>query len=185
MSQRIRLLRAMTDEVAAKGFADTTAAAVYTRAGVSSRAFYENFTDVRDCFLASYDSCSAAASSALRGVSGASALERFDGLLETYLRLLAHEPSMARTFLLEVYAAGPQALQRRVAVHDQFVSLVCQVLAGGRRLPRADRVSVEALVNAVTFAVTVRLAAGDLGDISVLRGDLLVAAGRLCPWLEE
>jgi TetR/AcrR family transcriptional regulator len=185
-TQRRRILRAMIDEVSAVGFAATTAARVYGRAGVSSRAFYENFPSVRECFLAAYEECSAVTAAALHDIpSTAAPLERLDLMLTTYLRLLDAEPAIARTFLLEVYGAGPEALDRRVGVHRQFVELVTTVVSRGRRLSGADVAAVEALVAAVTFAVTIRLAAGDLGDVDKLRRDLVGVAGRLCPWIES
>ncbi len=185
-AQRRRLLRAIVEEVSVSGFATTTAARVYGRAGVSSRAFYESFSGVRDCFLAAYDDCAAVTVAALSAVPLAAApLPRLDAMLATYLDLLRAEPAIARTFLLEVYAAGPEAVRRRVTVHENFVRLVADVVSGGRRLSREDVVAVEALVNAVTFAVTLRVAAGDLGDLHELRRDLIAVAGRLCPWIES
>ena len=183
-TQRARLLRAMTDEVAERGYAATTAVSVFRRAGVSSRAFYEIFTGVEDCFLAAYDACSAAAAEAVgRGQCIGSARDRFAAMLETYLGLLAAEPAMARTFLVEVYAAGPAAVQRRVDVHRRFTDLTVGVLAGGRRRSRADVAAVATLVDAVTFAVTLHVAAGEFDALPGLRPDLLAAADRLCPWL--
>ena len=189
-SQRARLLRAMTDEVAERGFAATTAAGVYQRAGVSSRAFYESFTDVTDCFLAAYEhSVRVVTQTAFRVVDSSEPparrdpLAQFTSMLDTYLWLIANEPNMARTFLIEVYGAGAVALERRLQVHEQFVEGVQRVLAPGRRLDASDRFAVESLVDAITFCVTRSIAAGELGDLTSLRDDLLGVARRLCPWL--
>src|SRR4051812_50221854 len=54
-SQRGRLICAVADAVAAKGYAATSVAAVSALAGVSRKAFYEHFEDKEACFLASYD----------------------------------------------------------------------------------------------------------------------------------
>src|SRR5436190_2182446 len=53
-SQRARLLRAMAEVAAEKGYANTVVADVIARAGVSRRTFYELFRDKQDCFLAAY-----------------------------------------------------------------------------------------------------------------------------------
>lgn len=189
-SQRNRLLRAMTDEVGERGFAATTAARVYQRAGVSSRAFYENFTDVRDCFLAAYDESVRLTQAELRASVGetaeparADSLRRIGDVVETYLSLLAAEPNVARTFLLEVYAAGPEARERRVRVHDQFVAAVRAILSPAQELSPEDEFAIESLVDAITFRVTRGLIAGDLGDIPSLRDQLVAMATRLCPWV--
>src|SRR3954470_7596658 len=55
-SQRGRLICAIADSVAAKGYAATSVADVLALAGVSRRTFYEHFEDKEACFLAAYDS---------------------------------------------------------------------------------------------------------------------------------
>jgi AcrR family transcriptional regulator len=189
-SQRNRLLRAMTDEVAESGFAATTAARVYQRAGVSSRAFYENFTDVRDCFLAAYDESVRLTKAKVLAswrqpteTTAGDSLQRIGEVLKTYLELLAEEPNIARAFLLEVYAAGAEARKRRLTVHDQFVVAVRALLAPEAKLAAEDEFAIESLVDAITFRVTRALIRGDLGDIPTLRDQLLAVAVRLCPWL--
>lgn len=185
--QRRRLLRAAVQEVADRGYASLTAARVYGRAGVSSKAFYENFRDVSDCFLAAYDTCSDLTASALTAVAerdDGPPLARFEAVVRTYLGLLAAEPAVARTFLVEVYAAGPQAVARRLAVHERFVAVAQHLLRTDDALEADDRAAVAGLVDAVTFAVTLRVAAGDLRDTDALIDDLLLLARRLCPWLD-
>ncbi|HEV7687975.1 MAG TPA: helix-turn-helix domain-containing protein, partial [Acidimicrobiia bacterium] len=54
-SQRGRLVDAMAQIVAEKGYPATTVADVVERAGVSRRTFYEQFADKEACFLAAYD----------------------------------------------------------------------------------------------------------------------------------
>src|ERR687883_326916 len=55
-SQRERMIDAMADVVAAKGYAATTVGDVVAGAGVSRKTFYEHFRDKEDCFLAAFDS---------------------------------------------------------------------------------------------------------------------------------
>ena len=50
-SQRGRMIAAMAETVAAKGYAATTVADVVARAGVSRKTFYEHFADREECFL--------------------------------------------------------------------------------------------------------------------------------------
>src|SRR2546423_602659 len=54
-SQRGRMIEAMAETVAEKGYAATTVADVVARAGVSRRTFYEHFADREECFLGAYD----------------------------------------------------------------------------------------------------------------------------------
>jgi AcrR family transcriptional regulator len=203
-SQRARLVRAMTDEVAERGLATTTVAGVFQRAGVSSRAFYEHFNDLRDAFLAAYEACVDYVIEATlqpgrvwggdpddrgerdggrEGSLPGGRLPVFGAMLHTYLRLVASRPNIARTFLVEVYAAGPEALRRRLEVHDRFVAGVAAVLAPDRRLDPWEALGVEALVDAITFRVTRLVVAEGLGDIDTLCQELIVLTERLCPWV--
>src|SRR3712207_4871654 len=54
-SQRDRLLAAMADAVAEKGYAKASVADVIERAGVSRKTFYEHFANKEECFLAASD----------------------------------------------------------------------------------------------------------------------------------
>jgi AcrR family transcriptional regulator len=53
--QRARLYRGMVESVYQRGYAGTSVANVIALAGVSRRAFYEQFSNKEDCFLATYD----------------------------------------------------------------------------------------------------------------------------------
>ncbi len=185
-SQRTRLLRAMTVEVAQRGYAATTAAGVYQRAGVSSRAFYENFSSLHDCFLAAYEANVAILQSRLGSVSDGRdpPLQRLVALLDAYLSTITQEPDLARIFLVEVYAAGGEALAHRLAVHQRFVETVIDALAD-EKLSEADHFAVEILVAAVTFQATMHVIAQEHGDLRELRTNLVAMATRLCPWLQD
>ena len=192
-SQRQRLLAAMADVVAEKGYARTTAAAVYSRAGVSSKAFYENFADKEACFLAAYDEGVEAFSRRVGDralATQGNPRAAFGVLLEAYLTEMAAQRSFARTFLIEVYAAGPAALARRVEVHTRFVDLAERLLSAqrgvrGRRVAQDRRAAVEALVAAITFLVTMRVASDELAELPGLLPTLNELVPRLCPWVTE
>jgi AcrR family transcriptional regulator len=138
-SQRGRLLEAMAEAVADKGYAATTVADVVSRAGVSRKTFYEHFRDKEGCFLAAYDTgvevlLGELASRAEAAGPEAGWRERVRGGIHAYLEVLASEPAFAHTFLVEVTAAGPRARERRDEVHRRFVEL----LRGQVALARAD-----------------------------------------------
>ena len=143
-SQRERLLVAMADATAAKGYANVAVADVIERAGVSRRSFYEHFANKEECFLAAYD---AGVEGLLRAIGEAeeaagSLLESARAGTEVYLQLLADNPAFARTFLIEVLGAGPAALERRDAVHQRFAdrlaeahAAIAEQLGSSARLP--------------------------------------------------
>jgi AcrR family transcriptional regulator len=117
-SQRGRMLDAIAHVVADKGYGAATVADVVERAGVSRKTFYEHFRDKESCFLAAYDAGVEVLIATMRA-AGSDTRAR----VRAYLGTLAAEPAFARTFLTEVVAAGPQALERRDAVLDAFAAL--------------------------------------------------------------
>src|SRR5438270_860325 len=54
-TQRARMLEAMVQAVAEKGYAHVAVADVIERAGVSRKTYYEQFANKEGCFLAAYD----------------------------------------------------------------------------------------------------------------------------------
>jgi AcrR family transcriptional regulator len=140
-SQRTRLLEATGRAVAGKGYAATTIEDIVRGAGVSKKTFYEHFSDKLDCFLAAYEAASdellehvrRAQDSAKEAGDGADAkraahahpdraewLARTRAGIHAYLRWLAAEPALARVFLIEIAAAGPEALERRERLRDRY-----------------------------------------------------------------
>jgi AcrR family transcriptional regulator len=179
-SQRDRLLLAMADAVAERGYARTSVADVLRRARVSRETFYEQFDNKQDCFLASFDAAGALVAGEMSGgLSSGPATpieERIDQLLSRYLATLAGEPALARTFLVEVYAAGPEALARRAAVQARFVDLVAAIAEAS---DQRQRFACEALVASVSALVTQRICAGRTAELEELRGPLSELAATL------
>lgn len=177
----------MAEAVADHGYAKTSVAQVLRRAGVSRESFYEQFSNKEECFLAAYD---AAASSLLEvmgaGLAGTANPTQADAdedlpatlsrLLEVYLAALAAEPAVARTFFVEVYAAGDAALVRRVAVQARFVDAVTAIV-GAR--DEHERFACEALVAAISALVTQRVCAGRFDEIEELHAPILRLASTV------
>jgi AcrR family transcriptional regulator len=141
-SQRTRLLEATGRAVAEKGYAAATIEDIVRGAGVSKKTFYEHFADKLDCFLAAYEAASDELLAHVRAAQDAAAggsatqpsttrkgsdpsgsdpwLARTRAGIHAYLRWLAAEPALARVFLIEVAAAGPEALERRERLRDRY-----------------------------------------------------------------
>jgi AcrR family transcriptional regulator len=177
-SQRDRMLRALAQTMADKGYVATTVADVLRAAGVSRETFYEQFKSKEDCFADAYEAAARILLAGLTEAEGADGdpLDRLSRTLRVYLDTLAAESEFARLFLVEVYAAGPEALARRAAVQRAFVDLVIDGL--GARTAE-DRFACEAFVAAASSMVTTRLAANDVDGIRALHRPLLRLAGRL------
>ena len=177
-SQRERILRAMAETMVEKRYVATTVADVLRAAGVSRATFYELFSSKEDCFAHAYE---AAAGILVRGTAPELRVkgdpdERFGDVLRVYLDTLAAESAFARLFLVEVYAAGPDALARRAAVQSAFADFVSD-LFGAR--DAEHRFACEAFVAATSSMVTARLAANDIEGLRALHGPLLQLASDL------
>ena len=72
-SQRGRLLAAMAEVVAPKGYGAVAVRDVIARAGVSRKTFYEHFDNKEECFLAAYDAGVASMLAAIGDAIGAAA----------------------------------------------------------------------------------------------------------------
>src|SRR2546428_322627 len=85
------------------------------------------------------------------------------------------EPAFARLFLVEVYAAGELALERRAELQRLFADAVAAEL-GART--KTERFACDTLVAAVSAMVTARLAAGDTEGLRALRKPLVDLVAR-------
>ena len=144
-SQRTRLLEAVGRAVAHKGYAAATIEDIVRDAGVSKKTFYEHFSDKLDCFLAAYEAASDELLAHVReaqeaaDVGGAPAegsppggewLARTRAGIHAYLRWLAAEPELARVFLIEIAAAGPEALERRERMRERYAERMRELQVG-------------------------------------------------------
>ena len=130
-NQRERMLDAIANIVAEKGYAATRVADITEYAGVSRKTFYELFTDKEDCFLAAYDAITALLMGRMAGglaeVADGTWEERVSALLGEFLRFLASEPAFARMCIVEVLGSGPKGLARRDAAIEAFFPVVDQI----------------------------------------------------------
>ena len=127
-SQRARLLAAVTEVVAEKGYAGTTITAVARHAGVSPNVFYEHFADKETCYLAAYEVFAQTLLARIAGEIAPTAgwQDFIVAALSSYLGTLEAEPTVARGFLLEMNGAGPLARERRHAAYAAIAAAIQQ-----------------------------------------------------------
>jgi AcrR family transcriptional regulator len=177
--QRARILDAFASVLTERGYVNTPVAAILARARVSRETFYEQFASKQDCFVAALEETVTGLAEALGTATAApgTPIERYERMLRVYLDALVARPDTARLFLIETYAAGEEAMQRRLELQQQFVDGLMAVF--GRRSAR-DRAACEALVAATVALVTARFVAGDVAGVRAVRRPLVDLAGA---WL--
>jgi hypothetical protein len=92
--------------------------------------------------------------------------------VRAYLCTLAAEPAFTRTFLIEVFAAGEAALDRRARVLGRFAGLLRELHEQARRdvpeLPEVPELVFAASVGAVNELVTACVREGRIAAIPEL-----------------
>ncbi len=177
-SQRARMLKAMRESMLERGYAGTSVTDIVRRAGVSRETFYQQFASKQVCFVQGLDEAIDLLAALLDAARDPrlQPLERFRVLLRTYLRALAAEPARARFFLIEVYAAGPEAVARRMAIQRRFAAEIGDIFEARTD---DDTFACVTLVAAVAQLVTAHLMADDLDGLVALEEPLTRMAERL------
>jgi AcrR family transcriptional regulator len=156
----------LADAITDKGYAATTIADIVARARVSKRTFYEHFADKEACLMALYEQSSdqllAVVGHAVRDAPTAADAIR-DGV-NAYLAGLQAMPTVARTLLVEIQAAGPSAFQLRQRMLRRFADQLVALVAKSPELPPLAPDLAIALVggiNELTLQVVDPYAAAD------------------------
>lgn len=143
-----RALRAFAAVVAERGYENATIEEVVKRASMSPTTFYATFAGKRDALMAAIDSAGAQVGAAIlpafrRNPDWPTAVRAAYGALFNFM---ASRPAMAHLLLVDVYAAGPEALARR---EEALRSLTQMIEEGRQRLPEAPPLAVEAILGGV------------------------------------
>jgi AcrR family transcriptional regulator len=182
---RRRLLNAMIETVAQRGYDRTTVSRVLCSADLQEAVFTEHFHDKHDCFCQAVDD--------LIGRVELAALEQFQrdvpwhervrAGLESLLFALAHDPNGARVALVEMLSAGPAARKRQCSALALFTSLIEQ---GRAQCPQAKHLpeqTSEAIVGGIASILHHHVLQANTADLPALHADLTYFA--LLPYLDH
>ncbi|MCP2336548.1 TetR/AcrR family transcriptional regulator [Actinomadura rupiterrae] len=197
---RDRLYAAMAEAMAERGYVRTSVEDVLKRAVVSRQSFYRLFESKLDCFMGAFERAGeilvahvlnaldpnaepAPASGDAPGNGGAVAARPADDPLPTieqaitaYLDVLAQEMPYARLFLVEVYAAGAEAVERRTALQASLAQVFADLIGAK---DDAGRYTCHVIVAATSAMVTPAVAAGDPDALRALGPPLVDHIRRL------
>jgi AcrR family transcriptional regulator len=153
-SQRDRLLDAMAQSCAEKRYAEVSVADIVAQARVSRSTFYEIFPDKEACFLAAYDAILGRFVTEVIKACQDPALtwpEQIELGIEAALDFLAAEPAFARMCIVDMFSAGPSALERYLSA----VRLIANFVDGGRMQPGREEVPKSIATMSVNGAAVV------------------------------
>lgn len=142
-SQRDRLLDSMAQACAEKRYAEVSVADIVSRARVSRSTFYEIFPDKEACFLAAYDAILGRfVTEVIKACQDPELTwpEMIERGIATSLSFLAAEPAFARMCIVDMFSAGPSALERylsAVRLIAAFVDQGREMMPGRKEVPQS------------------------------------------------
>lgn len=154
-------------------------------AGVSRRTFYEQFKNKDHAFLAAYDEASGRLLTSVRAAfEGEQTMEgRVSAGFRAFLELLAASPAFAKMCIVEVLAAGPDAIARRARTMEDFTGFFEESARMTLGTQAPSPLIAETIVGGVYETVYRRIARGETADLPKLLPDLVESA--LLPYVGE
>jgi len=180
-SQRERVLAAMRELVAGRGYQAVPVTEVIRHAGVSRKTFYELYAGKEECFVAVYErELERLLAPTLQAFEGAEPWpDRLRTALGVLLGALAADADAARICFIEVLAAGPLALERRGVALTSLDPLLAPPEAATDSGPASDgrptssRALVAGSVGYLAEALHREIAAGRGAELPALRSELV------------
>jgi AcrR family transcriptional regulator len=169
--KRQRILEGMLEVVGTEGYEAASVRMVLDRTGLYRQAFYDEFADKDACYLRALE-FGAANLEAIASSAGSGEAEWTDQLragLLAVLDALDAEPAVGRALLVEVHAAGSQAL----AIRAEAMKRLTDFIDSARRSATAEEapppIAAEGIVAGMHAVVHAKLATGgDSGFRSLL-----------------
>lgn len=152
---RRRLLDAMSQVVADKGYAVATIADLAAEARVSRRTFYEHFSGKQECLIALYESASEQALGVLK-----TAIDprrdwhtQVEQAMGAYLSVLAGNPALLSTVFIAILGLGPEGLAARRRANQRLAEFILQVVNAPAAKPARKQPLALVYANAIVGAV--------------------------------
>lgn len=178
-SQRSRLIAAMLDQVAERGYPATTVGDVVSAARCSRNAFYELFEDKEACYIAAADEAGREMLEAMNAVAlrEDSWVDALRSGTRTYLRWWIDHPAYAAAYLIDLPTAGRRALDQRDRVYARFVAMFEGLAARARaeqpELAPLSPLVPRLLVMSATELIAQEVRQGRLDDLMELEDQLV------------
>jgi len=170
--KRRRMMDAMAELTAERGYGATKIADVVSRAGVARKTLYDNFSGKEELFLAAFEATVAEARESVEAACATVAEangEAVEAGLEALLEFVAEHPAQARMCMVEAISATPATAALYEQAIQEFVRLLREGTPPARNRPETLE---ETLVGGVVWVLQQRI-----------RNDETEVVGRLLPEL--
>jgi AcrR family transcriptional regulator len=161
--KRQRILEGMLEAVGSVGYDATSVRTVLAQTGLYRQAFYDNFPDKDSCYREAFDLGVAGLEST--AVAAAAGEESWRGKLRAglgaLLDALDQDPDLGRALIVEVHAAGDEALAKRAEAMKRatdFIDLAREEMEESESPPSIAPEGITAGIHAVIHS---RLATGE------------------------
>jgi AcrR family transcriptional regulator len=166
----------MLQAVGTRGYEQTSVQDAVAEAGLYRQAFYDAFNDKEDCYLQAIDAGSAWIELAMReaAVEATTWRGQLRGALSGLLAFLEEQPAVARAVLVEVHAAGPNAVEKRTEAMERAVAMMDKAREEGDGM--APEIAAEAVVAGILAVLHTRLSANQTSGFIELLPELMYLA---------
>ncbi len=160
--KREKILDGMLEAVGAEGYDATSVRTVLGRTGLYRQAFYDNFADKDSCYLAAFDAGVARLEALVK--KAAASEDSWRGKLRAGLGALLDyldaEPDVGRGIIVEVHAAGPEALARRAEAMKRVADFIDLARLEADESESPPQIAPEGIVAGIHAVVHSRLSTG-------------------------
>ena len=174
--QRIRMHGAMIEAIATRGYRNTSVKHVIGLAGVSRRAFYEQFANKEDCFLETFDLIvnrgAKRISQAYRSTPGGME-ERMRNAFAAFVEEVQTNSKALHLVVIDAQTAGVGGLRRLRRITAMLEGLLSNSFADRRETAALPLPVVRAIVGGLRRATFVRLRSERVEDLSALSEEML------------
>lgn len=160
--KREKILEGMLEAAGDEGYDATSVRTVLARTGLYRQAFYDNFADKDACYLAALEMGIARLEAVME--RGAASEESWRGKLRAGLGALLDsldaEPDFGRGVIVEVHAAGPEALARRAEAMKRAADFIDLARLEADESEAPPQIAPEGIVAGIHAIVHSRLSTG-------------------------
>jgi AcrR family transcriptional regulator len=174
--QRIRMHGAMIEAVATRGYQNTSVRHVIGLAGVSRRAFYEQFANKEECFMETFDLVVNRGISRINQAyrSGQGSMEeRMRTAFGAFVEEVATNSKAMQLVMIEAQSVGPEGLRRLQRTTGMFEGLLSNSFSDPHSPDALPLPVVKAIVGGLRRAAFLALRDGRTAGLSELTEEML------------